>query len=272
MLKIERWRRSERVIFLTKALVERPHFLYPLGYFSQQLSAAKSSLSEDLALIKETLNQAGLGEVVTVSGAMGGVRYLPYLSPEREKNMLDDLAQKLSDPSRILPGGYLYMLDLIYDPYLIDQLGQIFARRFAHCQPDYIVTVETKGIPMATMTARAFNVPLVVIRNDSRVTEGSAVSINYVSGSSKKIGTMTLARRAIKPNSKVILIDDFMKAGGTAYGMMELMSEFNVKVEGVGVFISTAQPKQKKVKDYLSLLELVAIDDVSGLIDVRNRL
>ena len=96
MLKIERWRRSERVIFLTKALVERPHFLYPLGYFSQQLSAAKSSLSEDLALIKETLNQAGLGEVVTVSGAMGGVRYLPYLSPEREKNMLDDLAQKLS--------------------------------------------------------------------------------------------------------------------------------------------------------------------------------
>ena len=27
-----------------------------------------------------------------------------------------------------------------------------------------------------------------------------------------------------------------------------------------------------KVKDYLSLLELVAIDDVSGLIDVRNRL
>lgn len=162
------------------------------------------------------------------------------------------------------------MLDLIYDPHLLYQLGQIFVRRFAGCQPDYIVTVETKGIPMATMTALAFNVPLVVIRNNNKVTEGSAVSINYVSGSSKKISTMSLARRAIHSGSRVILIDDFMKAGGTAAGMMELMDEFGAKVEGIGVLISTAEPKKKVVDDYLSLLELVAIDADSGIIDIRS--
>ena len=44
--------------------------------------------------------------------------------------------------------------------------------RFADRNPDYIMTVETKGIPLAVMVARAFNKPLVIARRDSKVTEG----------------------------------------------------------------------------------------------------
>ena len=112
-----------------------------------------------------------------------GVKYIPISNPEKESEFLDNLSQRLADPQRILP-GYLYMTD-IYDSNIIAKLGNIFFTRFIQHEPDYIVTVETKGIPLALMTAKAFNKPLVIIRADSRVTEGSALSINYVSGSSK---------------------------------------------------------------------------------------
>jgi purine operon repressor len=71
---------------------------------------------------------------------------------------------------------------------------------------------------------------------------------------------MSLPRKAIKPNSKVILIDDFMRGGGTIKGMVDLMNEFGAQVIGTGVFISTIEPEQKMVKDYISLIEL----DVNG--------
>ena len=54
--------------------------------------------------------------------------------------------------------------------------------------------METKGIPAALMAAQALGVPLVIARRSSKVYEGSAVNINYVSGSSAHIETMSLSR------------------------------------------------------------------------------
>ncbi|MFZ7104737.1 MAG: pur operon repressor [Peptococcaceae bacterium] len=258
---MEKWRRSERMVLMTKILLESPHQLFTLGYFADLFQSAKSSISEDLSIIKDTLRQTGQGNLETVPGAAGGVKLLPYYSLAIEIEFLNKLAHKLSDSQRILPGGYLYMTDVIYDPSIVARLGAIFAHKFKGREPDYIVTVETKGIPLALMTAKSFNVPLVIIRDDSRVTEGSAVSINYVSGSTKKIGTMSLARRALKPEARVIIIDDFMKAGGTAKGMIDLMKEFKAEVLGMGVLVDTREPLNKVVEDYFGLLELVELDE-----------
>lgn len=259
------------MVLLTKILLENPHQLFTLGYFAEIFQSAKSSISEDLTIIKETLQQSGQGNLVSISGAAGGVRYLPYNSSHIEDEFLSGLAQKLSDPRRILPGGYLYMTDVIYDPAVVAKIGNIFAHRFGKLEPDYIVTVETKGIPIAFMTAKAFNVPLVIIRDDSRVTEGSAVSINYVSGSTRKIGTMSLSRRALPSESQVIIIDDFMKAGGTAKGMIDLMKEFKAEVLGLGVLVDTIEPTNKLVDKYLGLLQLVELDEKNEKVMIKSK-
>ena len=44
---------------------------------------------------------------------------------------------------------------------------------------------------------------------------------------------MSLARRNLPEGSKVLIIDDFMKAGGTVQGMKDLLHEFNAEVVGV---------------------------------------
>src|SRR5699024_6150359 len=125
---------------------------------------------------------------------------------------------------------------------------------------DAVMTVETKGIPLAYATANFLNVPVVIVRRDSRVTEGSVVSINYVSGSTKRIQTMSLARRVMPEASKVLIIDDYMKAGGTARGMIDLLKEFNAKVVGLGVLAEAADVEERLVDDYVSLAKIAQLD------------
>lgn len=253
-------RRSERMVVITRLLSQKPHTLFSLNFFSRMFNVAKSTISEDLNIMRETCEKWGIGELTTVPGAAGGVKFMPRLSREETEELVDFLQQELSREERILPGGYLYMADLIYNPQIVGKAGRLLATIFQDKKPDYIVTVETKGIPLALMTATAFNVPLVIIRANNKVTEGSAVSINYVSGSTKRIQSMSLARRALPPDSKVIIIDDFMKAGGTARGMQDLLQEFRAETLAIGVMVATAEPKDKLVSNYISILDLVSVD------------
>jgi purine operon repressor len=262
-------RRMERLVAITKILTDRPCHLFPLSYFSAIFDAAKSTLSEDMVTIRLGLNQFGLGTLETVPGASGGVRFLPYRSVEGMNQVLTEIADKLASSDRLIPGGFLYMSDILFAPHFMTRVGEIFMTRFHNLRPDYIMTVETKGIPLAFETARAFNLPLVIARSDSRVTEGSSVNINYVSGSSKRIQTMSLPRRALHQGAKVLIIDDFMKAGGTARGMVDLAQEVGAEVVGIGVLVATAEPAAKLVEDYRALLILHEVGEHTKKTDIR---
>jgi purine operon repressor len=257
---VKRLKRSERLIYITKYMVQRPGKSISLNHFVDALGVAKSSISEDLALVKAAFAQMGLGRLETEKGAAGGVQYLPAAEIDRRKELAQELCLKLNDPSRLIPGGFLYLTDIIFSPQVAGSVGEVFATYFQKKQPHYVLTVETKGIPIALMTAYFLGVPLLVARREHRVTEGSAVSITYVSGSSRRLQTMSLARRALPQGSKVVVIDDFMKAGGTARGLHELLLEFNAEIVGTGVLIETAEPAQKLIEDYISLLILAGVD------------
>jgi purine operon repressor len=256
---------------MTQYLLTRPHTLIPLTTFAERYQSAKSSISEDLAIIKEVCETEGLGELHTLAGAAGGVKFIPLVPRESALSFVESICRKLEQPERILPGGYLYMTDLMSKPLLIEEIGKLFATAFADRALDCVMTVETKGIPLAYATASYLNLPVVIVRRDNQVTEGSAVSINYVSGSTKRIQTMSLARRALKPDSKVLIIDDFMKAGGTIRGMIDLLQEFNATVGGVGVFVEAAESDLDNhlIDDYISLAVLGSVDTRTKQVSVR---
>lgn len=259
---VKKFKRSARLVEMTQYLLARPHQLIPLTTFAQRYGAAKSSISEDLGIIKEVFEEEGTGELQTLAGAAGGVRYIPKMGKEQALDFVDRLCVKLSEPERILPGGYLYMSDLLGLPGFMQEAGKLFATAFAGKDIDCVMTVETKGIPLAYATGAELNLPVVLVRRDHQVTEGSAVSINYVSGSHKSLHTMTLSRRALKEKSKVLIVDDFMKAGGTIQGMVDLLAEFNATVAGVGVLVESGEVEsgQRLLQDYISLATLTAVD------------
>ncbi|WP_290438969.1 phosphoribosyltransferase family protein, partial [Listeria monocytogenes] len=109
----------------------------------------------------------------------------------------------------------------------------ILATKFNNQKIEAIMTVANKGIPIAQAVAEHISVPFVIVRRDSKVTEGSTVSINYVSGSSKRIEKMELSKRSLAEGSNIVIVDDFIKAGGTINGMKKLLEEFNAHLVGI---------------------------------------
>lgn len=262
---VSKLKRNERIGALVKILCDNPNEIHTLNYFTKIFNAAKSTISEDLVIVKKIMEDLKLGKVETIAGASGGVKYVPYMNLENTREILNEICEVIRDETRVIPGSFLYMSDVIYNPTYVRKMGKIFATKFMDKNIDYVITIETKGIPLALMTANYLNIPLVIVRNDNKVTEGSTVSMNYVSGSTGNIRTMYISKRAIKDGANVLIIDDFMKAGGTAKGLLDLMKEFDATVKGIGVMISTKQPDEKLVDGYLPLIILDSVDDSESI-------
>lgn len=265
-----KFRRSERLIDMTNYLLEHPRQLVPLTFFADRYSSAKSSISEDLAIVKETFEQRGIGTLQTVPGAAGGVRFFVKVSKDEAKPFVKELCEMIAKPDRLLPGGYLYLTDILGNPSIVQKAGRIIASAYADAKIDVVVTVATKGIPLAYAVASQLNVPVVIVRRDSKVTEGPTVSINYVSGSTKRIQTMVLSKRSLTEGSNVLIVDDFMKAGGTVMGMKNLLEEFNAHVAGIAVLVEAEKIEERLVDEYLSLVKLSDVDVKEKRISVHE--
>ncbi|HAQ4946124.1 TPA: pur operon repressor [Enterococcus faecium] len=253
-------RRSERLVDMTQYLLNHPHELISLTSFAERYESAKSSISEDLGIIKKTFKERGYGTLETIPGAAGGVLFIPEISYEEAKKYIESLAERLSEQDRLLPGGYVYLSDLLGEPELLRQVGRIIASKYLGEKIDAVMTVATKGVPIAQAVSYYLNAPFVIVRRDSKITEGSTVSVNYVSGSSERIEKMELSKRSLKRGSRVLVVDDFTKGGGTVNGMKSLIEEFESELVGITVFAESKFNGHRAIDDYTSLLYVKDVD------------
>ena len=257
---MEKIKRNERLAVMTQVLTAAPNRIFTLGYFCDMFKTAKSTVSEDVAILEDTMKKFHLGRLETVTGAAGGVRYRPVQVGGPQRAFVEDICQKLMDPSRLLPGGFLYFSDILADPEYVSGMGKLIASAYYQTPVDFVLTMETKGIPVALMTAEALHVPLIIARHSSKVYEGSAVNINYVSGKGG-IETMSLSRRAVREGSTALIVDDFTRGGGTANGMLSLLEEFNCKCAGMCFVMALDNPDQRMADNVKSLMMLSDIVD-----------
>src|SRR3989454_10310328 len=103
-----RLRRGERMVVMAYHLLGAPHRLFSLGTFVEMLSAAKSTISEDLGFMRQAFDRFRLGKVETLPGAAGGGRDLPLRGEERIRQPGGELCPRPRDPTRPLRGGVLY--------------------------------------------------------------------------------------------------------------------------------------------------------------------
>ena len=262
-------KRSERIVVMTEYLLNNPNKLIPLTYFVTKFNQAKSSISEDIHIIKTGFKEENIGEVKTLAGVSGRVIFTPTLVEEDARKILDEFIEKISEGDRLLAGGYIFMSDIVGNPSLMNKLGRVIATVYKNKEIDAVVTVATKGIPVAYAIASILNKPVITIRRDNKVTEGTTVAINYVSGSTKKIETMILSKRSLNNHSKVLLVDDFMRGGGVLTGMESLMNEFDVEVIGKVILTQCYDSPREHENDYLYLSKIENIDEYNGSFDVK---
>lgn len=257
----DKFNRNQRVIGITKILTENPNKVITLNLFTEKFNAAKSTISEDIVIVREVLETLSMGKIETVAGAAGGIKFINERSKVDKVQFIEELCENLRDKKRVVPGNFLYITDIAYNPSLIQNAAIILASEFKELQIDYVVTIETKGIPLAYEVAKQLGVQLVTVRHNSKYTEGTTVSINYASGSSNRLQTMTLSKRSMKRNSRCIFVDDFMRGGGTAKGIKELLEEFDSELLGSGFLIDSMEAKEKLVENYFSLVNFYGISE-----------
>ena len=128
---MDKIKRNERLGAMTKILTDTPNRIHTLGEFCALFGAAKSTISEDIDLIGQSFERFDLGRVETVAGAAGGVRFRAVPSEAKVRRVLNDLSQRLSEPGRMLPGGFLYTSDITAEGSLAQQMGEVLEKDLA---------------------------------------------------------------------------------------------------------------------------------------------
>src|SRR5699024_12354555 len=94
--------------------------------------------------------------------------------------------------------------DLLNYTKWLQRIGKLTASKYITEELDTIMTIATKGVPIAQAVAYNLNVPFVIVRKSSKVTEGPTVSINYLPrSSSEQVEKMELSKRSLKEGSKI---------------------------------------------------------------------
>lgn len=67
---MDKFTRNQRIAIIMKILTENPNKIINLNNFTELFNAAKSTISEDLFVVKDILNKMNVGKVETISGQL----------------------------------------------------------------------------------------------------------------------------------------------------------------------------------------------------------
>ncbi len=247
--------RTERLIRMTSRFLISPSRQISLTGISEQFNVSKTVVSDDVSIIDQAFREEGLGGIHVERGRSGGASLRPGLSESYRSLFLESIVEILSNGDRILPGMLIHYSDILFNPSYAGPLGYALASDFSGRDPDVVMTSEVKGIPLAIFTAHALGIPMAVCRFRNRPSDGPAVAVHYPSGSGD-VRTMFMGTRFLSAGKKVLVIDDFMRGGSTAAGMLLVAKEFGAEVVGTGVFMAASEPAVKAVSEYRALLRL----------------
>ena len=256
MAEVKKVKRNHRVVYMCQYLINHPNQLIPLSYFADYFKSAKSSISEDINFVREVFFDHDLGEVKTLAGVSGGVIFYPNIAENEVEMLFERIAQKMKEGKRVLPGNYIYLADVLQDSDILNNLAKLIASKFQNKGIDAVMTIETKGIGLAVSVARYLNVPHVIVRRDTRDAEGSVISISYLSGSLQTVNKMSLSKLSLQPKSNVLVVDDFLRNGGTINGLLAMLDEFECQLAGVCVLAENTDRNKENIPDYLSVMKM----------------
>ena len=136
------------------------------------------------------------------------------------------------------------------DVNLMEELGKDMAEHFRGQGVTKVFTIEASGIAPALFTARALEVPLVILKKQNAENLGTEVwqteVVSYTKDTSYRL---TLAKNYISDSDHVLIVDDFLANGEAATGAVRLIRKAHATVAGIGVLIEkTFQPGREKLE------------------------
>lgn len=151
------------------------------------------------------------------------------------------LEEIIANEGRVYPGNILKVdsfLNHQIDVDLMDRMGNEFYQYFKDKGITKILTIEASGIAVACSVARCFEVPVLFAKKSKSLNIGDDVYASRISSYTYAADyDVTVSRRYLKSTDTVLLIDDFLAIGNAMKGLIEICSQANASIAGIGICI-----------------------------------
>lgn len=149
------------------------------------------------------------------------------------------------------------------DIKLFNEIGKEFKRRFADSDINKILTIEASGIGIACITAQYFDVPVVFAKkSQTKNIAGEVYSSRVQSYTHGRVYDVMVSKDFLKPEDKVLIIDDFLANGCALMGLADIIEKSGAELVGAGIVIEKGfQVGGKEIRDKGIRVESLAIID-----------
>lgn len=167
---------------------------------------------------------------------------------------MKELVERIQNDGRVLNEDVLKVDQFLthqVDPDLMEKIGTEFATFFGNEGVTKVVTLESSGISPAIFTAKQLRVPMIYARKSKSLTMNEELLTSSVySFTKQQTNQISISKKFLSPNDRVLIIDDFLANGQAAKGLIELCQQAGATVVGVGIVIEKAfQPGHQLIVD-----------------------
>lgn len=168
---------------------------------------------------------------------------------------MEELKQRILRDGKVRGSNEVLKVDSFLnhqmDVPFLQAIGQAFRQRFEGCPVDRILTIEASGIGIACLAAPAFGNPPVVFakKNKTKNIAGDVYTSKVESFTHGKVYDIIVSREFLRPEDRVLLIDDFLANGSALQGLIKLVEDAGATLVGAGICVEKAfQPGGDRIR------------------------
>jgi xanthine phosphoribosyltransferase len=137
------------------------------------------------------------------------------------------------------------------DVELFTEIGKEFQRLFEGEKITKILTIEASGIGIACVAAQCFGVPVLFAKkNKTKNIAGDVYTSKVESFTHGRVYDIIVSREFLRPEDRVLLIDDFLANGAALMGLITLVREAGATLIVAGICIEKAfQPGGQRIRE-----------------------
>lgn len=191
---------------------------------------------------------------------------------------MEALEKKIINEGTVSDGDVLRVdcfLNHQIDVRFLNEIGKEFHRLFGGDGVTKILTIEASGIGIACIAAQYFDCPVVFAKKSKSLNQSgelySKTAHSYTHGNDN---TVTVSKKYLSSNDKLLIIDDFLANGSALNALIGIAEDAGATIVGAGIVI---EKKYQGGGDAIrargirveSLASIASMDSENGIVFCR---
>lgn len=191
---------------------------------------------------------------------------------------MSKIKEEIIKRGKVLPGNILKVNSFLnhqLDPMFLNEMALEWYELFKNEGITKIVTIESSGIALATLTGLQFKVPVVFAKKTFASTLGNSYTSKVYSYTKDQEFTVCIEKEFLKPGENILIIDDFLANGNAILGLIDLVKQAKGYVVGIGVAVEKGFQQGGKLLRGLgynlkSLAVIESMDPIDNRIKIKK--